>query len=155
MTNDLTLQLKLQRERQEHEMKVAILNAFAADPELKYYVGMAAGSGIALISEMFKAGFDSTTSSTTTPSATSPIPWLFILSPGLVGTPIGQLGLASWLYDKEASTPDNMPSTVSGIVTLASTGFAGFCCSILLLKAIFGEKGATGILGALGTAGVV
>ena len=149
MTNDSTMQMRMQQSKQEHEFKLALINAFAKDPELKYYAGVAAGAGVAVISSLFNPD---TPTTGTTPSPNPEIPWQFLFGPGILVT---NVGIAAWLYDQNADKPGSLTDTISGVVTLGASGFAGYCAAILILKAIFGEKGATGRLGALGTAGVV
>ena len=180
------LQLQNDREQRDHEKSVALINAFAHDPELKYFVGVATGAGVAIVSELFTSTL-SPGSAAPVETGEFPVPyatksesarrkheswnWVvpggaalaaaFPIVGGIASSPVGSGAIAAWLL----GTPEGKtmldsqgiawPTTVSGILTLGATGFAGFCAAVLILKSIFGEKGAGGILGALGSAAAV
>lgn len=178
MTNDETIKLKMQREQHEHEMKMALINAFAKDPELKYFVGIAVGAGVAGVSAIFGQITDShpgyhyekrgvadasggihyeyvLVPNQTGGDNSDQFPtwgWLAaasVVSPGGVFTNAGLAAISGWLLGTDKLDDMGWPDTAAGILTLGATGFAGFCASVLLLKAIFGKEGATGLLGSL------
>lgn len=178
MTYDGRTKEEKERDRQrDHEMRLALINAFAKDPELKYYVGVAVGAGVAGIASVFASATEGVSGGggveggdpsqwESTGSAFEPwrrkgeaepkeswawvVPAAFILAPGAAASNVGLAVIAGWLTGtdegKEAAKELGWPSTVGGILTLGATGFAGFCASILILKAMFGEKGAGSIL---------
>ena len=175
MTLEETVKLKAQREQHEHELRLALINAFAKDPELKYYVGVAVGAGVAAISSIFDAATAPPNTEGSGGSKDSSGTWVggsifgvgakvkvgwdwlmpaaAAISPAGVASNVGLAGISSWLM----GTPEGQvvakdlgwPQTAAGILALGAAGFAGFCTSVLLLKAMFGEKGAANILGAV------
>lgn len=185
MTNDSTIQMKMQKEQHEHELRVALINAFAHDPELKYYVGAAVGAGVATVAALFgevvaqqteeEKAAETQAAAEGAKTWRNPITgieypvhehkksWGWVLpaaaaiSPGGVVSNVGIGAIASWLTQtkegkaagEELGLPTDWPTTISGIATLGAGGFAGFCISILYLKAICGEKGITGLLSAV------
>lgn len=61
--------------QRDHETQLALINAFARDPELKYFVGMAAGAGVAWVGSMLGGLGQTTTTTTTYSGALSEAEW--------------------------------------------------------------------------------
>ena len=154
MTNEDTIKLKMQREQHEHEMKIALMNAFAADPELKYYAGVAVGAGVASIAALF-GGVASDD-----PPDNSKTPWkwlLYAVSPGAAASEVlpGWVGYFSPIValgqSFQESPPAGSPADLAkNVVAMGGMGFAGFCASILILKAMFGGDEGKGIMRTIG-----
>lgn len=143
MTNEETIKIKMQREQQAHELKLTLINAFAKDPELKYYVGVAVGSGVAGIATLFGQTAEEKDSSLPTI-----IPdWAFLISPGLMASPAA---LPNWMKWKEGGKVSDPFDMLTGIIQLGGLGFGGFCASVLILKAMFGEGGMAEVLKGIG-----
>lgn len=166
MTTEEHKALQNAREQRQHEMRIALINAFAKDPELKYYAGVAVGAGVSTIAALLTpkeddaggSGAGAGDSGGTYVGATIfglgarvKVDWDWLLpaavavSPGGAATNVGIAGLASWLTGTDEGKAQlaemGWPQTIGGIISLGSAGFAGWCGSILLLKAISGEKG--------------
>lgn len=171
MTKDITLEIRDRQEQRSHELKIAVINAFAKDPELKYYVGVAVGAGVASIAALFGDAVEGGTSSVdqtqkdkgtwvgATVGGTGVkvkvgwdwlVPAIAAVSPGAMVSNVGIAGVAAWMTGtpegQEAAKNLGFPQTLAGILSLGGAGFSGFCGMILILKAIFGEKGASDIL---------
>ena len=159
MTLDSTIQLKMQKEKQEHELRLALINAFAKDPELKYYVGVAVGAGVAAISSIFDAATapgDTGGSSGSSESsgtwvggsvfgvgAKVKVGWDWLLpaaaaiSPAGVASNVGLAAISSWLMGtpegQEAAKELGWPQTAAGVLALGAAGFAGFAMTIIFI----------------------
>lgn len=130
----------------EHDLQRELIRAFAADPELKYFVGAGIGAGVAWLSVLAR---------TMSPPVEKPahvstgqaaaFTWLL----GPVNPAALQL-FADKLESAQASrgTPEGALAglPIAEIMTISGTGFAGSCLAILYLKAIFGEKGISGMV---------
>lgn len=129
-------------EDREFQMQIALLNAFAKDPELKYFVGMAGGAGVAWVGAMLNtAGAGSTGSggSTDTEGWDEKIKdlaygYLAIQSAGLTGIAI--LKGINW-QGGDGSGTGGLAGQIGNILALGGTSFAGTCAMILILKSIF------------------
>ena len=144
MTNDTTIQMKMQESKQAHEFKMALLDALKRDPELKYYLGVAVGAGAASIAGIF--GQEAQQSGSTTPTLPD---WAYLISPGLLASPVA---LPSWMkWSSGGGDSANNPfDMLSGVIALGGMGFGGFCAMILILKALFGEQGMAEVLKGIG-----
>lgn len=147
-----TRQANLQR---DHEFRIAMVKAFAADPELKYYLGVALGSVTAVISAVFSGTVGAAPDDvpTTTEKIYGKYYWLV---PGAAGAVVGEkvsngesydqafssvIGdiIPSW-NDGGSSGPAGFMGVMPNFAVMAGTGFAGFCAAVLMLKAIFGDE---------------
>lgn len=143
------------KKEREHEIHLAILKAFSEDPELKYFIGMAAGYGITGIAQLIEGTMKKNTAATepTEDEFKKIWEWLKVVSPAAmeVGILSGEdTILESWwsvfqlsspisLYSSNTfmTTSDGLGMNVGKILKLTGLGFAGTCTAILLLKAIF------------------
>lgn len=154
------------------------------DDEAKYYLGVAAGAGVAFLGEIIStvsvappATTQATSKANTGQTAQFEMPpltlppigmpdltgaaqsipsWMFLFGPGMMAS---NVGIASWLINANTGNttagvsgilPKDPIEMVSGVMTLAGTGFAGFCAAVLILKAIFGEGGMAEVLKGIG-----
>lgn len=124
---------------------MSLLDAFKKDPELKYYLGVAGGAGVAALGGMFSAATSSEPVKTNLPPGITPdkAGWFWL------STSAGLPGVALWLVDSSQPRPTNPTQILTDIATLGGLGFSGWCASILYLKAIFGEAGASKLLEAI------
>ncbi len=129
-----------QNQMEAHEMKIAFMNWMSKDDEAKYYAGVALGAAtgaIGIILSEFMGQVQAAPpgqEAPPTPPEPPNLAWLWLGT----GGPGGIAGLAtSQLFDKVQSTPDSIGGGITQLMTLGGTGFAGFCASVLLLKAIF------------------
>lgn len=139
-----THQARLQR---EHEQKMKVLEIMAKDHEMKYFMGVVLGGASGAIGKMLASTVGQEVE-TTEPSVESGL-WGWILSPqAALGEEFGQLITGT----TGATSGTGMFNFVPGILQLGGTGMAGFCASVLLLKAIFGDEDVASLLTGLGTA---
>jgi len=117
----------------EHEVQMALLKAFAADPELKYYLGVAGGAGVGVLGSLIGKVDGGSSSSAGDVAGSAALGWLAL-------GPAGALIMAAW--DTESKQ-----NPLGSVVSLAGTSFAGFCAAVLLLKAMSGGEDGAGILG--------
>lgn len=143
----------------EHEMQLALIKAFAADPELKYYVGMAAGSGVAVLAGVLAtAGYIEPENTDTETNEVwireKKMYWGWTLGP------MGPIPWPKWREEltraEEKDVAAQATTGAAGIVPMSelmaigATGFAGTCAMILILKAIFGTGGMAEVLKGVG-----
>lgn len=145
----------LDRQR-KHELTLSLLDALKKDPELKYYLGVAAGAGMAAFGSLFSelggpAASGKVVGSNTTPAQPSAsIPdWAFLISPGLMASPLALPNWMKWSSGDGAKATDPF-DIIGGVLALGGTGFAGFCAMVLILKAMFGEGGMAEVLKGIG-----
>lgn len=130
----------------EHEQSIAMLNVMAQDPEFKYYLGVAAGAGIASVAALLGTTQGTETSSGSSgggswePSMVQAGAFNWLMGPV---NPVSMTWFANKLQegmdaDKTASDSPLPGLPLNQIMAIGGTGFAGFCASVLLLKAIFG-----------------
>lgn len=133
-------------EERDHERNMALIKAFAADPELKYYMGMALGAGVGFIGAFVGQLDIMGTGETPTPPpnealAAIPYSWLhpaasMAVEAGTVveGIPavLSVIAGANWL-----DSGNGLAGQIGNILALGGVGFAGTCAMILILKAIF------------------
>jgi len=110
-----------------------LLKAFAADPELKYYLGVAGGAGIAILGGMVGKVDGGSESNIGDTAGAAALGWLAL-------GPAGALIMGAW--EKESKQ-----NPLGSIVSLAGVSFAGFCAAVLMLKAMSGGEDGAGILG--------
>jgi len=133
----------------DHEIQIEILRAFASDPELKYYMGVAVGAGVGWIGKML--GDMTVPGAEDTPPSFGGVPeaslgeaaaWTWFLGPV-------NPALATW-YIQSLQDAMNTDTSASGslagvpfakIMAIGGGGFAGWCAAILILKSIFGDEG--------------
>lgn len=139
----------------EHEFQIAIINAMAADPELKYFLGVAGGAAVGVLGSIAAGtGIDTKKSDATAQAEADaaaavpagPFGWI-IQSPGVK--------LATGVAETIAETTNNIstnPFAFMGVTfALAGTGFAGFCSAVLILKTIFGDEDVATLAQGLGS----
>lgn len=156
--------VKWQKEKHKHEMELAIINAFGKDPELKYFVGVAGGAGVAFITALFNSaqGSQEQPTAPVTPEGAF-AGWLAIslgpLGAAIPGSPQRKAfdEAMVWLDKMNPwgthGNPPSLAGAVNAGIGMAGLSFAGFCAAVLLLKAIFGEKGLGEMLSQLGGSG--
>lgn len=173
-------QLKLMREQHDHEVFLAIINAMAKDPELKYYLGIVLGSGTAIFGKLLESGFtmdnfmgaisgadagqpapaaadaepaaaDAEPAVAETPASAVSFGWL---APGaVIGTETANMlgALFGGSGSPGSQSQDNLFGFVPNLLFLAGTGFAGLCATVLILKAIFGDEDVATLMGGVGS----
>jgi len=164
MPNEKRQYYKVSKKYRDHEMQIALLQAFAADPELKYFVGAGLGAGLGALGASLGMLQTGTTEESQGQTAEKKKPW----DPNW-----GTVGAATWLMgpvnpalagkliaefqNKQAQDAQNASGgsamgiiPMNEIMFLAGTGFAGSCMAILFLKAIFGTGGMGEVLKGIG-----
>jgi len=122
----------------DHETQIAIINAFAADPELKYWLGAAGSAGAAAFTSYFKIGDDGET-------PTDPINQGINLYESLLG--IGSpLLSAAGVFD---FNKDGEGGFAGNVFTFAFTSFAAFNMTCLFLRNASGGQEGKGMLTSL------
>lgn len=143
----MTASQRAESEKRAHELKLSLLDAFKKDPELKYYLGVAGGAGVAIASSLIGSLQTPQDAKQTFPNPSgvdaSKVGWFWLSTAG------GLPGVALWLVDSTQTRPTNPTQILTDITSLGGLGFAGFCASILYMKAIFGEAGASKLLDAV------
>lgn len=143
-------QLELQKREFAHMEKMALYNAFARDPELKYFVGVAAGAASGAIGVMLAqtmSGDESPPDTPTEPEAN--VPWGWVLSGASPYT--FPLAFLESMTLETASNSTGMFGFIPNILILGGSGFAGFCSMVLILKAIFGDEDVASLMQGVGT----
>ena len=120
---------QINKEHERH-VELKLMDVFARDPEFKYYLGMAAGAGVAIVGTMIK-GLETQPESTTVDDALS---YSWLLSGGAIAAVTGSPILAALTW---GDSSDGLAGQIGNILALGGTGFAGTCAMILILKAIF------------------
>lgn len=116
----------------DHEVQIELIRAFSKDPELKYYMGVAAGAGVTWVSQMLGDMMPEGTPVPNKPSTgmTAGLTWLMgPLNPALVQT----------MWDKIQSG-GNTDQNITNILGLVGGGFAGFCAACLILRSMSGGQ---------------
>jgi len=161
MPNEKRQYYKVSKKYRDHEMQIALLQAFAADPELKYFVGAGLGAGLgALGASLGMLQTDTTEQSEDTKKKPWDPNW------GTVGAATWLMGpvnpalagklIAEFQNKQEQDKANAAGGSAMGIIPmgeimfLAGTGFAGSCMAILFLKAIFGTGGMGEVLKGIG-----
>lgn len=142
------------KKQRAHELEMKLLDWLASDPDAKYYLGVAAGAGVAALSTMLesvlppppdpyagmseeerkrrefqekKAKLDNAFAG-----------WL-VIAAGPAAVMAANPDFLNGLMGGDDSTPWG---ALNGAVKMAGISFAGFCASVLILRAIFGQEGA-------------
>lgn len=113
----------------EHEINVALVNAFARDPELKYFIGAASGIGVAWVGSMMggkKTQAETDKEEITVREAIQKHPW---------GWAVPDIMITD--FELKMATVEKAENFLGNTWGLMGTGFAGFCMGVLILKAIF------------------
>jgi len=150
MTYEETKALTDHREQRQHELTMSILAVFQKDPDMKYFMGLLGGVGVASLTEFIQgAGAPQSTE----PKQNNDWAWLLPLA----GVGAGPIGIVTGEYIREqlSGSSGGPWGSISGVVAMSSAGFAGFCASYLLLKAICGNEGIGKVLGSLGALGAI
>jgi len=152
--------IKYQRMKHRHEMELAVINAFAKDPELKYYLGIAAGAGItaitALLGQYLPEGVGEEPSDKNAAYNAkkqlldqSFAGWM-VIAGGPAAVLAANPSILNALNPSASSGTSDTPwSGLNSLIGMAGVSFAGFCASYLLLKAVFGEQGIRKLTGAI------
>jgi hypothetical protein len=139
------------KQQQAHELRMGVIKWLSTDEEAKYYLGVVLGSATAVAGAIAEGSFRGPGAPTPEvpgtggiygdePSPEPPQPpnpaWAWLL----LGGPGGIAGLIA----SQQSLPGESPlggggplGMVPNIMQLGGVGFAGFCASVLILKAIF------------------
>lgn len=161
---------KTMRLQHQHDMQLAIVNAMAKDPELKYFLGVAGGSAVGILGAVAgKYGFSTSDKDETERAAPevpeTPTQWkpsetfgpFYWLIPGAYGiekgAEINDKVLAAMSFENLQGSPGggNLFGFVPNLLTIAGTGFAGFCATVLILKAIFGDEDVASLMSGVGS----
>ena len=141
-------QYELQRRQHKHEERMRILEVMAADPEMKYFLGVALGGATGALGKVLGQTLTGG-GNAQTEEPTGDAPWGWIISGASPYTlPLGILEVGG---TSATSGSTGMFGFVPNILTLGGTGFAGFCGAVLLLKAIFGDEDVASLMNGLGT----
>lgn len=145
----------------DHEREMKMWDAFARDPELKYFMGMAAGAGVAMVGGLIKeigpvakrdyppnrADYDDDQSYVDAHGA-----WMRAHADDQVTAEDKTKTAYGWLLDAvqhptkgaldlmggmDFAGTDTIVGQIGNILTLGGTGFAGTCAMILILRSIF------------------
>jgi len=119
----------------EHEKEMALLHAFSADPELKYYLGVAGGVGVAWLGGIIGYVDGSETNSNSDTAKSAALGWLAL-------GPAGALLAATW-------NEESKENPLGSLIQLSGVSFAGFCAAVLILKAMSGGSEGKGMLQSL------
>jgi hypothetical protein len=129
---------KIQR---DHETQLALINAFARDPELKYFMGMAAGAGVAWIGALLgdmNLGFGNTTDGFSQPSdlANPPNPADYSSTEAYLDAHAEWMRKAA-LYAKGLKTQEALEAAENGLPYLwLLSGGAGGVLGLAVVKSI-------------------
>lgn len=143
---------KMLRRKQEHEKQMHVLSVMAKDPEMKYFLGVCFSGAAGALGAVLEEAFAGTPSegtigyqeaAETGVSETLKSVWGWVVPPGL----------SDWVnpFDSDASASVGMFGFVPGLLKLGGTGFAGFCATVLILKAIFGDEDVASLMTGTGT----
>ena len=117
---------ELQRRQHKHEEKMALLDIFKQDPEMKYFMGAMLGSSAGLITAMSTGKIVETQESKDIWDQVGE----GIKTGVLLGSPLG------FLADKALNQDTGMFGFIPGVLGMMGTSFSGFCMGVLILKAI-------------------
>lgn len=137
-----------ERLNKEHERKlqIALIDAFSKDPDLKWYLGVMGGAGIAFLGTLLPASSGSGSDAAGSAAEKSLGDRLMDSSSTFdenVNNTLRKVGLGS-IADL-AETFDNA-STPGKTAMIGGAGFSGFCATILLIKAMFPEGNVADVL---------
>jgi len=136
------------KETRDHEVELALIKAFTVDPELKYFIGMAAGAGVGWVGKILSSM--GTTDAPTTPATNEQKEALAKLQKvaygylafqygGMSGLMLEQtadkLGGINWADGSGGS--GGLAGQMGNILAMGGTSFAATCAMILILKAVF------------------
>lgn len=150
---------KTSKRYMDHEREMALINAFARDPELKYFVGAASGSGVAWIGKILDSSSVATSDSSTTadsgswsPTGGQVVGWTWLLGPfnPAIVAKTAELIAAARERDSAATIGNFAGLPLGEIMVIGGTGFAGSCMAILFLKAMFGTGGISEVMKGIG-----
>lgn len=144
-----------------------LLEAFARDPELKYFVGMIGGATLAYVSSVIggaggKVPKDQGMVVESEEKAKilkekkaeplSPFDFLGYTAPIPVVTPNMRKHIDAGVLPEPKSIASiaNPLEFMSSLLTLGSAGFAGFCMMMLIIKGLFGDQGMSEVLKGIG-----
>lgn len=137
MTYDGRTKEEKEKDRQrEHELKLRLLDAFAKDPELKWYLGAALGMGVTAVSSLLTQPQEGGDEAPFNPS------WGMLLGVGGVIL--------------EETMEQQLKETKAGVLpfgswtTIAAGSFTGLCIMAIMTGRIFGTGGAAEILKGIG-----
>jgi len=124
------------KKEREHEREIAMWQAFSRDPELKYFIGMAAGAGVAALGELLDGLGAQGDEGGGQGGSEKSVPWAWLLSSTAVGaSPIAWLELIDWKNGDGSGS--GLSGQIGNILSLGGTGFSGTCAMILILRSIF------------------
>lgn len=131
---------KTSKKYRDHEVQLAVINAFAADPELKYWLGVAGASGMTALLSYFE-------SKSQTATADEISPWdrgiNFYESILGAGSPLLS---ASGVFD---FNEDNRGGFAGSVFRFATGSFAAWNMTCLILRNASGGQEGKGLLGGL------
>lgn len=130
------------KKQREHELQIAIIKAFAADPTLKYWVACGVGAGATAVISMFSE----TSNSGSTPNDIAKRGIMDYV--GLVVGGAGGVAITEALQTFQTSAKDNPFGSLLGM-TATWTGLNAAC---LVLSSMSGGGDSAGLLGKLGAA---
>lgn len=137
------------KEQRDHELKLSLLDAFKRDPDLKYYVGVAATAGVATLAGLFAVANEPALSpgfgEPVKPAPTLVPDWAFLISPGLLASPSALPNWMKW-SSGAGESPADLVALAGGVVGMMGMGFGAWCAGMLMLKTVFGEQGAASIV---------
>lgn len=136
----------MRKEYRDHQLQMQILKTLACDPELKYFLGMAAGAGVGWVGAMLNQVTETPAPEEPTDEQQKAIAalqkvaygYLAIQYGGLSGFIMEQtaskLGMINWA---DGSSGKGLADQMGNILAMGGTGFAATCAMILILKSIF------------------
>jgi len=151
-----TTQQNIQR---RHERQKKIIDWFLRDPEAKYFVGMAAGAGAAVVGSVLNEllGEVGILGLGGAPEAEPPVEpvepveerewWWWLIQPGGLTGVIMTEGITGLNEPKGGSGPLGM---VPNLMQLTGLSFSAACAAILVLRAIFSGTDLGELLGGVG-----
>ena len=126
---------KQMRDEREHEMSMALLTAFAKDPELKYFIGMASGLGVAWIGAIIGQQAKATGDTGGTSDDFLGAAYNYMGGPILEKTvPAAAM---TKIFAGFGGNSEGLTGNIGNILALGGTGFTGICTMILILRSIF------------------
>ena len=127
------------KKEREHEVQIAMINALASDPELKYWIGAGVGVGATWVASLFEA------QSKTSETASTPNQVVNLYESLLgVGSPLLS---AAGVFD---FNQDGEGGMAGRIMTFAFGSFTAWNMTCLLLRNASGGSDGKDILGPLG-----
>ena len=133
-TNDKRWIAAAINKQHERDIELKIMDIMATDSEFKYFIGVTIGAGTGFLGSMLKKSGAGDPTSGIAPVDTAVNAWEWVLG---IGSPLG--GVAVDLF-QGGSAEDQ----AADILRLSGGGYAAWCASVLMLKAIGGDAGALG-----------